>query len=183
MNPAVVFHSSALIVALVAATMDARTGRIPNALTIPAALVAVLMHVPMGVAGIGLSVAGCTLAALLPWSMHRVTRGAAIGGGDVKLFAALGALCGPAMGLEIELSAFVLVAVFAMVRLAFVGRLLRMLGNVACLVVNPFLPAKYRRPMDAEAFTAMRMGPAIFVGLACVLVRNGVLGWVPWLAR
>jgi prepilin signal peptidase PulO-like enzyme (type II secretory pathway) len=182
MDPILVFHSIALAIALFAAAIDARTGRIPNALTVPAALVGVLLHVPMGAAAIGGSVAGGVLAALLPWLMHRVTRGAAIGGGDVKLFAALGTLCGPVMGLEIEVSAFVTLAIFAVVRLAFVGRLFKMLANVLRLLVRPLLPARYRRPLDAEAFTAMRMGPAIFIAVASVVVRDRLLGWVPWLA-
>jgi prepilin peptidase CpaA len=182
MNLALVFHSIALAIALLAAAIDARTGRIPNALTIPAALVGVVLHFPLGVAAIGMSVAGGALVTLLPWLMHRTTNGAAIGGGDVKLFAALGTLCGPAMGLEIEVSAFVTLAVFAIVRLAFVGRLFKMLVNVLRLLVRPFLPPRFHRPIDAEAFTAMRMGPAIFVAVASVIVRNRLTGWTPWLA-
>lgn len=182
MDPALVCYSGALAVALLAAVIDARTGRIPNALTVPAALAGVLLHVPMGAAAVAVSVTGGVLAALLPWLMHRTTHGAAIGGGDVKLFAALGTLCGPAMGLEIEVSAFVTLAVFGMLRLAFVGHLFKMLANVLRLLVHPFLPARWRRPVDAEAFTAMRMGPAIFIAVASVVVRDRLLGWVPWLA-
>lgn len=181
MTSAIVFHVIALVVALAAAAIDARTGRIPNALTIPAALVGVLLHVPMGIAGVGLSVAGCGLAALLPWSMHRATRGAAIGGGDVKLFAALGALCGPMAGVEMEFLAFLTLAVLAIARLAWAGRLLRMLGNVLRLFAGPLLPAKYCRSVDAEALTEMRMGPAIFIAVASVVVRDRLLEWVPWL--
>lgn len=182
MNYSLTFHASAIAIALLAAVCDARTGRIPNALTIPAVLIGVIAHAPMGVAGIVMSITGCGLAAHLPWLLYQATNGAGIGGGDVKLFAALGALCGPVMGLELELSAFVTLALFAIVRLAFKGRLLRMLANVFRLLAQPFLPAKHRRPIDAEALTEMRMGPAIFVGVAAVLLRNGLLGWIPWLA-
>ena len=177
-----VFTTVALAVAFVAAAIDARTGRIPNALTIPATLVGVLLHVPRGIAGTGASVVGCALAAMLPWLMHLATRGAAIGGGDVKLFAALGALCGPMAGIEMEFLAFLTLAVFAVVRLAWAGRLLRMLCNVLRLIAVPFLPAQFRQPADSEAFTEMRMGPAIFVGVASVLVRDRLMEWMPWLS-
>jgi prepilin peptidase CpaA len=181
MNP-LFFHTAALLVTSVAAVTDARTGRIPNALTIPAAVLGVGLHAPFGATWVGVSLAGCGVAAALPWVLHRSTRGSAIGGGDVKLFAALGALCGPTMSLEVELSSFVLVGVFALVLLAFRGRLLRVLGNVVQMVGAPFLPAKYRRPIEPEALHEMRMGPAIFVAVASVLVRDRLLGWVPWLA-
>ncbi|MEM9192879.1 MAG: prepilin peptidase [Myxococcota bacterium] len=84
----------------------------------------------------------------------------AMHGGDVKLFAALGALAGWNVGLRAELLAFILAAVFAMAALAWRGRLFATLLNVVFLAVNPFLPKRRRRPMSSENMSTIRMGVA-----------------------
>jgi prepilin peptidase CpaA len=82
-------HVIALVVALVGCVTDLRTRRIPNALTFSAAATAVVFHgIDAGLAGIGHSLAGLAvgLALFLPLFALR-----GLGGGDVKLLAALGA--------------------------------------------------------------------------------------------
>jgi prepilin peptidase CpaA len=127
------------------------------------------------------SAVGLLVSAAVPWLLHRATRGKAIGGGDVKLFAALGALTGPIVGIEIELSAFLLLGVFALVRLTFKGRLLGVLGNALRLLGNPLLPKKWRRTVEPEALTEMRLGPAIAAAVVVVALRDHVAGWLPWI--
>jgi prepilin peptidase CpaA len=86
----------------VATVIDLRSQRIPNALTIPTALVALAYHLlfqgPQGLwfsfAGLGLGL-GLMLAPFLCGVM---------GGGDVKLMAAVGAWVGP----QVVLTAFLL---------------------------------------------------------------------------
>jgi prepilin peptidase CpaA len=183
MNTQVVIAGVALAVGLIGAIFDARTGRIPNWLTFGAAFSGVVLRgLTGGRAGVVLSIAGLLVAGLVPWLLYRGSRGRAIGGGDVKLFAALGAIEGPIVGLELELSACILLAVFAVVRLAFEGRLLRMLGNAARLVANPFLPTRWRRPLAQELVTEMRMGPAIFAAVVYVCFADRLARWAPWLA-
>jgi prepilin peptidase CpaA len=172
-----------LAVAALAAVIDARTGRIPNRLTFSAALLGVALHAVVGGgAGAAGSVAGLVVSACVPLILYRSTRGRAIGGGDVKLFAALGALAGPGRGIEIELSAFLLLAVFALVRLAVAGRLFRVLGNALRLLANPFLPGKWHRRVVPEAMTEMRMGPAIAVATASALALEHIERALPWLS-
>src|SRR5690606_1381910 len=164
----VLSSSAVIVVSLIASVMDARTGRIPNWLTLPAAALGVALGaIRGGGSGVIASLIGLLVAAVIPWALHRATRGRAIGGGDVKLFAALGALVGPLTGLEIELSAFVLLAVFGLARLTFQGSLARVLLNALGLLLNPLLPSKWRRTIEPEGLTEMRMGPAI---AAAVLV-------------
>jgi prepilin peptidase CpaA len=172
-----------VIATAIAAATDARTGRIPNWLTLPLVLAGVaLQTASRGTAGLLLALIGLTICGALPWLLHRGTQGKAIGGGDVKLFAGLGAVVGPFVGLEIQLSAFLLLGVFALIQLAFRGDLFRVLRNSLYLAVNPLLPAKWKRPLESASLTEMRMGPAIAVAVLSVLVRDQVAAYVPWIA-
>jgi prepilin peptidase CpaA len=167
----------------VAAATDARTGLIPNWLTLTLVLAGVgLQAVARGTAGLVLALSGLTICGVLPWLLHRGTQGKAIGGGDVKLFAGLGAVAGPFVGLEIQLSAFLLLGVFALIQLAFRGQLFRVLRNSLFLALNPLLPAKWKQPLESASLTEMRMGPAIAVAVVSVLLRDQVAVYVPWIA-
>jgi prepilin peptidase CpaA len=182
MHPQLYLQSAAVIVSLGGAVTDARTGRIPNALTLPALVGGLLLNAALhGTYGAVASIAGVVLAGGIPALLHRITRGAAIGGGDVKLFAALGALLGPSVGLQLELLSFGLLTVFALVRLAFLGRFFSVLLNVLRLVASPFLPKSWRTPLAQEALTEMRLGPAIAAATLTVALSTFVTGLVPWL--
>lgn len=181
------FASVALLLPIVAtataAALDARTGLIPNWLTLPLMAAGLAFQaVSRGVLGLALAVTGLVVCGLLPWGLHRSTQGKAIGGGDVKLFAGLGAVAGPFVGLEIELSAFLLLGVFALVKLAFRGQLLRVLRSSMFLALNPLLPARWKRPLETAVLTEMRMGPAIAVAVLSVLVRDRLAAHLPWIA-
>ncbi len=63
----------------------------------------------------------------------------------MKLFAALGALLGPMKGSKSSSRAFVVLACFALVRLAYARQLFRVLGNSALLLIGPMLPRRLRR--------------------------------------
>ncbi len=71
-------------------------------------------------------------------------RAGAIGGGDVKLLGAVGALLRPMTGIETEMYSFIVAALYAPVRLAYEGKLLRTLGNSLLLVRNVFVPKDKR---------------------------------------
>jgi len=163
---------------LVVGVVDARTGHIPNRLLLGGLVTGVILHVasyfvlrvgqPMGqtLAASLLSVlAGLVLCGVVPLLLFRLN---AMGGGDVKLLAVIGASLGPFVGMETELYSFVLLALFAPARLAYQGQLLRSLGNSAALLVNPFLPKLRRREVPRELLTALPFGPAVFV--AAILV-------------
>lgn len=169
----------ALIGSLLAAAWDARTGRIPNFLTLPLIAVGVGINSAAGVSGLLLSIAGLVACSFVPVLLYRASHGRGIGGGDVKLFAAFGALLGPMKGLEIEFGAFVVLAGFALVRLAYAGQLLRVLINTAFLLVNPLLPSGSRRLTIRESLTEIRMGPAIAVACCSALyVTDRVESWL-----
>ncbi|HKO48578.1 MAG TPA: A24 family peptidase [Polyangiaceae bacterium] len=166
-----------------AAVVDARTGRIPNWLTLPAMLCGLVGHgIAHGRSALGLSLLGLFLTAFVPWALYQGSRGQAIGGGDVKLAAAIGALSGPMQGLQIEFAALLALAFLALARITYEGKLLRVLGNVLCLLTNPLRPRARRKAIAPESLTEMRMGPGIALGVVVVLASEHMARWLPWLA-
>ena len=177
------FLSFATAVAIAGAWFDWRSGRraasgegmegeIPNALSFGVLAIAPLAHLAwgakagglaVGLEAAGFSVAGAFLCAFVPYLMWRA---GAMGGGDVKLLAAIGAVCRPMVGIEAVFYAFAAAAVLAPARLAWEGKLLRTLGNTAALALNPLLPKAKRREIAPEAMTWFRFGPAIALGTA-----------------
>ena len=117
----------------------------------------------------GASAVGALLCILVPAFMY--WRGA-IGGGDLKLFAAIGALCHPMDGLEMETYAFIAAALIAPAKLAYNGQLFQTLGRSLALVTNPFRKAENRKEIPPEMMTWFRLGPAIFVGAAATVLLH-----------
>jgi prepilin peptidase CpaA len=172
------FLLAAVIVTAVAAVRDLRTGHIPDALTLVPLAAAPFAHaIWAGVHGglraaliaFAYSIAGAVVCGLVPLLLYRLE---AIGGGDVKLFLALGAICMPMLGLEAELYGFVAAAIIAPARLAFEGKLFATLGNAGRLAVNPLLPKSKRVEVDRAKMTWFKMGPAIFAGTALAIFAN-----------
>ena len=163
-------HALCIGIAAIAAYTDARTGHIPNWITLPPLVLGPLLHgLYDGLWGAGASVVAMLLAGLPTYVLFHT---GAIGGGDVKLFAAIGALAGPVLGIEVQLFAFVAGATFAATRLAYEGKLLRMLASSFRLMVNPLLPAAKRREVPTELMAEVRLGPPIFVATAFVMASR-----------
>ena len=174
------FLVAAVIVSGIAAWTDWRTGNIPNWLTFGTFAVAPIAHLAVSFArhatateafaNAGYSLAGGLVCGFLPLLLYR--RGG-IGGGDVKLFAAIGALLRTMVGIEAEFYCFMAAALIAPAHLAYEGKLFRTLKNAALMVVNPFLPAEKKRIVEQEAMSWIRLGPAIFLGM----VLTAALYW------
>ncbi len=173
------FAIACVVVAGIAAWTDSRTGLIPNWLTFGAMSLGFVSHVFFGwrmgngwlgaISEGGYSIGGLLLCAAVPALMY--FKGA-IGGGDVKLFAALGALLQPMGGLEVETYSFIAAALIAPAKLAYSGALMTTIGRSFSLLANPFRKPEKRRELPAEMMTWFRLGPAIFVGAtATVLVH------------
>ncbi len=171
---------AAVGVSAIAAYTDLRTGLIPNWLTLGGIAGGVLGHLAQGLyaedwhAGsyaFAASVLGIVLCSLGPCVLF--VKGG-MGGGDVKLFAALGALCHPMLGIEAQLYSFVIVALVVCAKLAADGRLLSVLGASLLLAINPLLARERRRLPPAEVSRSVRLGPAIF---AATLLTSGLYGY------
>jgi prepilin peptidase CpaA len=173
------FLSATLIVAAVAAAFDWRQRRIPNWLTLGALVSAPIAHAihahathasALGAAETSLlGAALCGAVPLLLWRLH------AIGGGDVKLVAAVGALAGPAFGIEAVFYACAFATGFVMVVLSWNGALLRTLASGAAQIVNPLLPEGRRVAARHELTDSFRFGPAVCAGVAFASLLHGVL--------
>jgi leader peptidase (prepilin peptidase) / N-methyltransferase len=79
--------------AVAASVVDLRHRRLPDALTLPAAVLAPLTLVPLGTAAVGRGLLTGSVAVLAHAAVHAAAP-AALGAGDVKLAASLGAVTG-----------------------------------------------------------------------------------------
>lgn len=162
----------AIAVVAIGAVLDWRKGAIPYWLTRSALVAAPFLHVArfaMAKAPLdaslhegAYSLGGAALCAAGPLLLFRQN---AIGGGDVALFAAMGALLQPALGLEAEVYGFFAAALLAPVRLAYEGKLLGAARNAWSIGANLFLPTSRQRSVDSTALSWFRLGPPVFLGV------------------
>jgi prepilin peptidase CpaA len=146
-----------------AAAVDVRWRRIPNWLCASLFLFGVVLNVWRdGAAGGAMSLAGAAvgLALLLPFYMLR-----AIGAGDVKLLAALGALLGPQLLVSVVVYGALAGGVMSLVILLVRGRLF--------VAVNEIF-VQHRAPTPSGATAPY--GVAIASGVYLSMLLPGVLG-------
>jgi prepilin peptidase CpaA len=124
--------AGALIVAGLGGVADVLTRRIPNLLTYPVMLVAIVGRSALyGWHGLGSALAGGFIgggAFLIFYLLH------AMGAGDVKLIAAIGCLVGPSAAIEIVLASAIAGGIFAVIYALWQGRLRAVLVNLLDLI-------------------------------------------------
>jgi Flp pilus assembly protein protease CpaA len=167
----------------VAAAVDWRTRHIPNQLCWVGAIAGALLH---GLAFFSAqALPGAPLPALLGRAGFEIVSGLAVcavgplilfyidamGGGDVKLLGAIGATAGPALGLQIELWAFILVGLYAPLRLAYEGRLSSLIASTAALLASPRRRSRPRTLSEAP-LAALPLAPSIFLATLLVAVAS-----------
>jgi len=118
----------------IACVSDLRTRRIPNVLTLSAAVGALLFHlITGGWSAAGWSLAGLALGALLFLPMFAL-RG--MGAGDVKLLAAVGAWLGPGQVAIVALATSIAGGILALIVALSYGYLRKALSNLALLLTH-----------------------------------------------
>lgn len=166
-------YEIALAATAACAYTDARRGVMPNWLVLPLIPLGFALNFAQGgLTGLAMSGIGFVVCGLVPLILYVASGATAIGGGDVKLFAGIGALVGTYDGLEIQLTSYIALLVIAFFLLAWRGHLWRTLVNSGWMAVNWLLPKVKRRPIASEALVAMRLGPAIFLATLVLFVLN-----------
>jgi prepilin peptidase CpaA len=156
-----------------AAVFDLRFQRIPNKLTYPAAAVGIGLHlVGSGWLGLKDSLLGLALGFGVLFLCYMF---GGIGGGDVKLAAALGAM----VGLEVTQFGLLYMGLvggaMALSIMIWKGKLiasLRRMGRFFLSTFVPFLETEMPRVEDSDVFP---LGVAISAGFAWAMVELGLL--------
>jgi prepilin peptidase CpaA len=144
-----------------AAVIDLRTRRIPNALTAALAVIGIgIAATRLGPIGLGGALLGCALglAFMLPGHVFGAT-----GAGDVKLFAAAGALLGPATTVQAFLYTAIVGGVLAVAIAIRRRRLRTTIGGTASLVSKGSAAAAAIESPEAD--NRFAYAPAIAVGV------------------
>lgn len=154
--------SAALVLSALAALSDLRSGTIPNWLTLPPIVLAPFAYAASH--GIGGAVQAVTAAVLSGAVPYLLFAWGGMGGGDVKLFAALGALTSfdIRIGLEIQICAFVCAMCLAIARSIWAGELR---STMSSAIEHVLRATRLRRPgcRGAKSMTPHRLGMAILV--------------------
>ncbi|MBZ0117797.1 MAG: A24 family peptidase [Sandaracinaceae bacterium] len=163
-------HLVALALTAVGAVTDWRKGEIPNWVTLPAIVVAPLVYgLVGGVSAALFSLVGLLVCSVVPLLLFWRN---GMAGGDVKLFAALGAVGGVYLGLEAQFLSVVIASVYALGNLVWSGRILGALGSTLFVGLNPVLPRRWRRPISNDLLHSIRLGAAILLGTTIALAGH-----------
>ena len=146
---------------ITAAAIDLRTRRVPNVLTAGIALVGLaIAAMGLGRVGIWLALAGCLvgLALMLPGYLI-----GAMGGGDVKLLAAVGTLLGPGATLRAFVASAIAGGLIAVVVAWRRGRLTATVTGAAALAAS--VGSRIDEINDTGRDNRFAYAPAIAVGV------------------
>ncbi|MFN8059261.1 MAG: A24 family peptidase [Vicinamibacterales bacterium] len=172
MAPVDLGHVAALGVALAAAVVDLRSRRIPNALTVTAAVLGLAWQAATGgTSGLVGSAAGVAIGGAVFFPIFAL---GGLGGGDVKLMAALGAWVGPIPVLWIAIytaMAGAMLAVVVSLAWGYVGEAIRNLRNLVVLWATGGV-----RAVPALTLESSR-GPRLAYAIPILVGTAGALWW------
>ena len=126
--------AGAVLLSLIAGWTDLRSRRIPNWLTVPAAVLGIGLNTFFGAwAGLKISVFGVLLGLglLLPFVLLR-----SLGAGDWKLAGALGAFAGPRLLVDLLILSVFVAGMMAVVLIIYKGRVRQTLRNIGHILVS-----------------------------------------------
>ncbi len=172
-----------ILVVLASVVTDIATRKIPNIVTIGGLFVGLAIHTAAGIVdgggvgglrGLGFALGGAFACGILPFIAWK--RGE-MGGGDVKLFLAIGALMGPATGFDVQAATFTLAFL-----ILFPYRLIRhralkpAIANMGIGISNLFRGKNARVAyVDGPKLPPVILAPTIGLAFAFTLIQHGVL--------
>lgn len=164
---------ASVVLALTAAYTDIRWGKIFNVITVPFALLGLTLNTfAGGLEGLLLSLGGIGAGFAL-WFVSNFL-GRILGGGDIKLLMAFGALMGPAFMLwTFGIGAVVggVMAVAVALKQGLLGKVFRQMGTTI------YMRAKFSEPMEiTDGAGEIRLPYAIALGLGA-LITIGARMW------
>ncbi len=171
------FVGGAFVCALLAAAWDLRKGRIPNRLTYGWAVAALLLRaILFGWRGIGDGIAGGFASGAVFFLFFLVR---AMGGGDVKLMAAVGCLAGVRHALPILLASAIAGGILAVGYMISYRRGLRTLRNLGALLrfhllfgLRPHPEINVENPEAIRIPYAVAIAAGTFYSFGSMLLRR-----------
>jgi prepilin peptidase CpaA len=158
------------LIAIPCGIYDYRIRRVPNWLTVPGILLGIGLNVFWAkTAGLWISLQGLGLALAIYGSLYLLR---ALGGGDVKLMAAVGAIAGPAHWLRIFLMTALCGGVVALILILVRGRFRHTLSNTGLIlgsIGRGQAPHRSSPELDVRSSAGMRLPHAVMIACGTLL--------------
>lgn len=170
----IIYASTALLCAGIAAVSDLKTRRIPNILTGSSILIGLLLHLVLGGwSGFGLSAAAAGIGGGLFLILYLA---GGMGAGDVKLMTAVACIAGYGSVLELLLTTMIMGGVFALVLAVVHGRLKETFRNIGALIVHHRLEGLTPHPdLNVKNTHTLRLPYAMAIAAGCLVTFAGLV--------
>jgi prepilin peptidase CpaA len=165
----------------ISAIWDLVSLHIPNVLTLGGVALGVALRIALGytdagtagaLKGLAWATAGIFLCGVLPMMSYRAGD---IGGADVKLFIAIGALCGPFLGFNVQAWTYgVIVLAVSPIQILLSGDARGSLVRAKTRLANIFRPAAEKVLVASPPRKHLPMAPPMFVGMCAAFTFHGV---------
>jgi len=168
------------VLVIIAAFWDIRTRRIPNWLTLSGVVLGVALNTFLfELNGLWFSLKGLGAAFGVYFVLYLLR---AMGAGDVKLMAAVGAAAGAGNWFGILVLTSVAGAVAGLLLVAFKGRLRKTLGNLRIIITSlgrGRAPYKETPELDVSSDKAMRLPHGALIALGTLGFLAAAMRWAP----
>lgn len=163
------FEQAALILLVTAAAfLDAQRGKIPNGLTYPACIFGLcLAGISSGWPGLSTSLLGFAVGFLPLFALYML---GSLGGGDVKLMGAVGAIMGYPFTLNALITSVLAGGLIALLFVIWEGKLWQAVRFLGTTVGKVFIPGLSREPLTARQ--NVPFGVAICLGSFLTLISQ-----------
>ena len=170
------FLVGAVLVALVGAVTDVRSARIPNQLTYSALLAALMLRPALlGLSGFKSGAIGMLVAGGLSLLLFVV---GAMGGGDMKLMAAVGACVGSTHVMTLILAASLAGGVLAIGRMILCNAVGQTLRNTMHLISYRLTSALQPHPeLNVQSSDSIRVPFGVAIAMGALSCAGGAIWW------